>query len=338
MLPRPGISENWIKENKIGKKIKTDYTPDDIEEPTKAIDDYARTGIPVSNIYDRRTEEQKSKAKKWLGYLPKKINCYSWYYMGQFKVTAVNSVKWSSETISKVFEQGELSTFLELYRMRHYGVNENEIENRYIRWIVIGFLLGEIERSTLLARMVLQAYRENMIPTKVRPSSAGNLMLRMLGEHIGESVPALPDRFYPERPDFFDTTPYLQEMLAHWKNEEPDVIAPYLVNVCDCHTIHGYQGKADTSHLREFSGGGMQRFPMAALLVLKLRQMRGLENPRIEHPLMETVMGHLPTDAHFVPDDVLSRLRDRMRADGFDESEILKMYGVTGSLPAYWKH
>ena len=64
------------------------------------------------------------------------------------------------------------------------------------------------------------------------------------------------------------------------------------------------------------------RTPIEILLLFKLRQLIGLQNPVLDHPLMNSPLGVLPSEVVFEPDDIIRRVRDRMREDGYDEMEI----------------
>jgi len=62
------------------------------------------------------------------------------------------------------------------------------------------------------------------------------------------------------------------------------------------------------------------------LLLFKLRELRGLENPKIDHPLMDSSLGLLPREATIIQDDLIDRVRTRMEGDEFSEDAIFSAY------------
>jgi hypothetical protein len=70
------------------------------------------------------------------------------------------------------------------------------------------------------------------------------------------------------------------------------------------------------------------RVPIEILLVFKLRSLIGLQNPHLEHPIMDTAFGILPPEIGFQPDLLTARVRARMSQDGYDEAEIVSLAAI----------
>lgn len=119
----------------------------------------------------------------------------------------------------------------------------------------------------------------------------------------------------------------LLELLHRWRSPDPHELADVLLASCDFHT---HRCRARSGKLTyEFESHGWNRTPFEILLVLKLRQKLGLENPELDHPLMNTAIGRLPREIPYEPDGLISRVHARMMQDGFDEQAIYREV-VTG--------
>ena len=100
------------------------------------------------------------------------------------------------------------------------------------------------------------------------------------------------------------------QLVAHWREPDPDKLAPILVAACDTHV----QRIALTS--REIDSGNFEFgspfeavYPAEILAILNLRRSLGLPNPSIDHPLMKTPYASLtcPPGMRFEPDELLMR-------------------------------
>jgi len=100
------------------------------------------------------------------------------------------------------------------------------------------------------------------------------------------------------------------QLVAHWREPDPDKLAPILVAACDTHV----QRIALTS--RELDSGNFEFgspfeavYPAEILAILNLRRSLGLPNPPIDHPLMKTPYAQLtcPPGMRFEADDLLMR-------------------------------
>lgn len=100
------------------------------------------------------------------------------------------------------------------------------------------------------------------------------------------------------------------QLVAHWREPDPDKLAPILVAACNTHV----QRIALTS--RELDSGNFEFgspfeavYPAEILAILNLRRSLGLPNPSIDHPLMKTPYARLtcPPGMRFEPDELLMR-------------------------------
>ncbi|NHZ63443.1 hypothetical protein [Massilia genomosp. 1] len=114
----------------------------------------------------------------------------------------------------------------------------------------------------------------------------------------------------------------MNALFDAWRTPDPASLVDLCIAVCDIHTLRSLPyGRGE--FLYEFSE--MQRVPIEILLMFKLRQMLGLDNPVIDHPLMSTALGALPQEVAFAPDELITRVRARMVSEGFDEAAIVAL-------------
>ncbi|WP_260627367.1 hypothetical protein [Pseudomonas protegens] len=80
------------------------------------------------------------------------------------------------------------------------------------------------------------------------------------------------------------------QLVANWRNPDPDVLLPALLLACDTHVerIALTERESDSGKF-EFSSEFLAVHPTEILAVLRLRDLLGLPNPKeIDHPLMKT--------------------------------------------------
>lgn len=72
--------------------------------------------------------------------------------------------------------------------------------------------------------------------------------------------------------------------------------------------------------------------PVELLMVFRLREYLQLENPKVNHPLMNSALGLLPAEGSCeISDPVLQRTLERMCADGYDKERIVNE--IVGAAP-----
>lgn len=101
------------------------------------------------------------------------------------------------------------------------------------------------------------------------------------------------------------------QLVAHWREPDPDKLAPILVAACDTHVerIALTSRELDSGNF-EFGSPFEAVYPAEILAILNLRRSLGLTNPSpIEHPLMQTPYARLtcPPGMRFEPDELLMR-------------------------------
>jgi hypothetical protein len=158
-----------------------------------------------------------------------------------------------------------------------------------------------------LARAQAAAYRKGWYENATADSPAFIFMLRLLAAHLGE--PAIR----PKRPA---AHPIFTALFDLRRAPVAEKLQQACLAACDLHTHRCKEGG-------EFDNGSWTQTPIEILLLFKLRQLAGLQNPQLDHPLMNTPLGQLPEEVTFAPDDLVMRVRARMKKNAYDEETIL---------------
>jgi hypothetical protein len=198
-----------------------------------------------------------------------------------------------------------------LFPTRYGGRRLQRLSLTDTAFTALGVIIGCRREALRIAQMQLAAIRKNYYYDR-NQYPIFQFVLRILASYLGEIPPALEGTAERE--------PIFQALFDLWRVRDPDILIPFCLAACDFHThrvkTHGRK------EMYEFNNRLWSRTPFEILLLFKLRQMIGLENPQIDHPLMNSPLGVLPPEVGFEPDDLLSRVRERMMADGYDEDKI----------------
>jgi hypothetical protein len=132
-----------------------------------------------------------------------------------------------------------------------------------------------------------------------------HFILRLIGNWQG----------WPQRkgPSCAFDEPIFNALVEHWRTSDPDDLAPLLLAACDRHT---HQARPDSNRaFFDLPRPGMEYDPFEILAVLKLRDMHGLPNPTLDHPLMNTPLGQLPPSVPPYSDELLEGVLARARQE-----------------------
>jgi hypothetical protein len=166
-------------------------------------------------------------------------------------------------------------------------------------------VLGWQERGIELAKLTNWGLENNRISDSGKDYHyrTAYFVLRVIADQQG----------WPEKkwPDWALDEPLFNALIEHWRTPNPDDIAPLLLALCDRHTHESQRGNGSNSY--DIETIGFWYDPYEILLVMKLRQMEGLENPVLDHLLMNTPLGKLPEPAPLYTDELLGGLAKRMK-------------------------
>ena len=163
-----------------------------------------------------------------------------------------------------------------------------------IQWAALGLVAGCEQPALHTARILCAAWQHpGLYRALIRPEVAAvfTLFARQLGVRLPELKP-------------FKPLPALAALLAddRWLHPEADALAAQVEAAC-------------VEHTEEAPNGPFRFLPIALCLLFKLREMRGLANPRIRHPLLAVPLGDSRPAVGFDAclDPPLRSVRDRLQ-------------------------
>jgi len=132
------------------------------------------------------------------------------------------------------------------------------------------------------------------------------LMLRIFADWQGFEGHRFPPYAYD--------TPLYEGVLEHWRDADPAAVEPWLLALADQYTWESKPPSKSDGPNPDFASEA--HFPLAILLILRLRQLMGLENPVLDHPLMAPPWDVLPEPiAPYPDDDLITGCLKRARSD-----------------------
>ncbi len=139
-------------------------------------------------------------------------------------------------------------------------------------------------------------------------------MLRLFADWRGDVTHAWPEFAYAE--------PVYEAILDTWRTEDPDALVPLLLAACDRHTYEGHPDVVKVFY--DFSN--TPRTPVEILLLFRLRELCGLKNPHLDHPLMAAPFDRMPEpQPAYVPDELVRGTLARVRADWPEFDGVLSL-------------
>jgi hypothetical protein len=163
-------------------------------------------------------------------------------------------------------------------------------------------LAGLEKESRQLFHAFASAYRRRSI---IRSKShIGDFVVLLYARYLGMELAPQVDNFA------------YQALLEAWDSPDLAKVSALVLFICDEQVR---QMLAPPSKFYcEFDNGDYCLLPLTALLVLKLRQNRGLTNPELTHPafgLLNTMLAPAPLTLHY--DELLLAVLQKMQSQGF---------------------
>lgn len=119
-------------------------------------------------------------------------------------------------------------------------------------------------------------------------------------------------------PGFALDEPIYQELVAHWRSEDPLALEASVLAACDRHT---HQSGPDTNKVfRDFNSYPQMHQPFEVLLLFRLRQSEGLALPVVDHPLLSSPLGKLHEEVPEYSDGLLRAVVARADLDRLKDS------------------
>jgi hypothetical protein len=135
-----------------------------------------------------------------------------------------------------------------------------------------------------------------------------HFVLRLIGDEQGWPTHIFPSCAFDE--------PIFNTLIEKWRDPNPAELSVPLLAACDRHThqarINSNKACYDLPWMDEWY------VPFEILSVLKLRELHGLPNPELDHPLMNTPLGRLPSPQPPYSDELLEGVLARAREEFAD--------------------
>jgi hypothetical protein len=208
---------------------------------------------------------------------------------------------------ARVAQMIDLNTHIR--SVERLGMQLSSMDITLLPLTALGVVIGD--RSALpLARLLIAASRRGWYERDERyPIYV--FMLLLMADFLGEPV-------LPGTAALLGDTP-LAPLLAAWRDPRSDNIVPLVLAACDFHTSRG-----DLRKDMEFSEGAWWYTPIEIMLLMRLRNLRHLENAEFEHPLWTNAFTGIHAGMPTAADELIQRVERRMHADGYDEEFIVQ--------------
>jgi hypothetical protein len=263
--------------------------------------------------------------RPWESYLDSKLSSYRNLKQRDFEIATFENGVWDRDSAHAAFYAQKLASLIQFhisgnFSKRYPGRSLKTLWPEQVAYAALAVVIGAEDEGFGLARLCLDSYRQGWVES---PDffALYIFMFRLFADHLGQ--PPLELVGEPSRETFTNA------LFDQWRTPDPTVLAPLCLAVCDFHTHRCKPDKGDVFH--EFTEGSWVLCPIEILLLFRLRELNGLSNPELDHPLMNSALGQLPTEGSWVVDPLLSRVEQRMIADGFDEDQIRSL-ATDGSI------
>ncbi|CAM4081642.1 hypothetical protein [Shewanella aquimarina] len=194
-----------------------------------------------------------------------------------------------------------------LYPSRFGREFENGVMPESVFNLCIAELLGLSAHAQNLGRFYRIGYPRNWLLRS--KSHLSDFVVLLHSAYVGAPVVPTVDKFA------------YADIVAHWDTRDLDQVCGFLQQLCDDQMLQVVS--PPSKFFVEMGELNWQFIPYPALLLLKLRQNRGLANPEFEHPAFGLINRLLPQAPQpLVVDETLSAWLTRAREQGFDEDAL----------------
>lgn len=179
-----------------------------------------------------------------------------------------------------------------------FGRNLRGFSIDHASWIGLAAGVGAMEVVERWAPLVVQALQNGYVP-ETKYEGMNHFILRLWCAARGRDY---PQTGYP----LYDVA---EGVLAKWDTPDTETLGQWLVQLCNLHTK--LTGSADfMDFANQFS-----HYPVEVMMLFRLREQRGLNNPLVDHPLMKFSWSRVWPVRVAQPDDLLARVHRRLEQD-----------------------
>ncbi|WP_206957290.1 hypothetical protein [Trinickia acidisoli] len=206
---------------------------------------------------------------------------------------------------------------------------ENPQPLRMMNWesmtetMAMMFILGQPDEGLYQGALTLAALNRTyqlQSSYEDRHRRVHSFMLRLFAAWCGE--------VQHEWPPYAFSEPIYEGILERWREPDPEILTPWLLAACDRHT---HESKRD-SETKFYDCSAFPRTPLEILYLFRLRELVGLTNPVLNHPLLEAPFDKLPeSQPAYVSDDLVQGTLARVREDWPDFDEIVSLEALRRS-------
>jgi hypothetical protein len=313
-----GIDPTWSKKNQqVIYKMLTEMDPVCVNS-TLELEEYIAAGEVRASIDARsryKIDPATPVAENWeSSYVSSNLRSLANREVLRFELSGLEGLT-DAYAAMRSYYYAHTADLIELYRHAmfpvRFGRSRQALSAANVSFVALGIVVGCEDSAVRLARCQISAWRKTEFNGQTKFPIA-HFMLRILADHLNEQP--LSDVEQTSDSVAFD------ELFRVWRNDDLETLTPAIITACDIHTRRCKVAKPP--HMHEFDNGMWTRTPIEILLLYKLRQLNGLENPVVNHPLMNTALGTLPLSARFEPDDLFTRVLARMHKDGYSEQRV----------------
>ena len=183
--------------------------------------------------------------------------------------------------------------------------------------MAMAFILGRVEEGVYHGYLIYAALNQRyqlQLSYEEHHRRAHSFMLRLFADWRGD--------IRHEWPQFAYSEPIYEGILENWREPDPEVLAPWLLAACDRHT---HESKRD-SGVKFYDCSEFPRTPLEILYLLRVRELIGLKNPELNHPLLEAPFEKLPAvQPAYVADELVRGTLVRMREDWPDFDAVVSL-------------
>ena len=105
--------------------------------------------------------------------------------------------------------------------------------------------------------------------------------------------------------------PLFDQLLRCWREPDKDQLVDLLLAICDQHTHECFTRSDCITKHKDFALDPFFGWPIEIHMLFRLREDIGLENPELDHPLMQTGLAPYLPEVPVVTDELLDRVTEK---------------------------